>query len=29
MKKIMLVAAALAVIFCFAACNKNKGDPKR
>ncbi len=26
MKKIMLVAAALAVIFCFAACNKNKGD---
>lgn len=26
MKKIMLVAAAFAVIFCFAACNKNKGD---
>ncbi len=26
MKKIMVVAAALAVIFCFAACNKNKGD---
>ena len=25
MKKIMLVAVALAVIFCFAACNK-KGD---
>lgn len=26
MKKIMLVAVAFAVIFCFAACNKNKGD---
>ena len=26
MKKIMLVTVALAVIFCFAACNKNKGD---
>lgn len=26
MKKIMLVAAAFAVIFCFAACNKNKGQ---
>ncbi len=26
MKKIMVVAAAFAVIFCFAACNKNKGN---
>lgn len=26
MKKILLVVAALAVIFCFAACNKNKGN---